>query len=282
MRGDEVGLFGLVGVRHLLRVAARGFGLLELVVLDGDEFRPERLDLLLGRRAHVGRGDDRAQAPAGGDRLQARDADAHDEEPRRGDRAGGRHHHRKRPAIFGRAVDHCAIAAQIGLARQHVHDLSARDPRQKLHGEGCDPSFGHRLDFLTMAIRVHRRDDERAMFDQAKLRRAWPANLEHQIRAERFLGRDEPRARGLIVGVRKASLGASAMLDCDFGSEPDKFLGRLGGCCDAGFAGVRFRRNSNQHETSPANAKLHLTADRPFRSPLAEQSREPPPRPRQP
>ncbi len=89
------------------------------------------------------------------------------------------------------------------------------------------------------------------MFDETQLRRAWPADFEDQIRAERFLGRDEPRARGLILGVRKASLGASAMLDGDFGSEPDKFLGRLGGRCDAGFAGVRFRRNSDQHETFP-------------------------------
>ena len=80
MRGDERRLLGLIGVGHFLGVAAGGFGLLEFLVLDGDEFRAERLDLLLGRRTHVGRGDDRAEAPASRDRLQAGDADAHDEQ----------------------------------------------------------------------------------------------------------------------------------------------------------------------------------------------------------
>ena len=138
MRGDERGLLGLVGVRHFLGVAARGLGLLELLVLDGDEFRAERFDLLLGRRTDVGRGDDRAEPPAGRDRLQAGDADAHDEQPRAGDGAGRRHHHRHRAAVFGRRVDHRAIAGEIGLARQHVHHLRAGDARQQLHREGRD------------------------------------------------------------------------------------------------------------------------------------------------
>ena len=42
MRGDKRGLLGLIAIGHLLGVAARGLGLLEFLVLDGDEFRPER------------------------------------------------------------------------------------------------------------------------------------------------------------------------------------------------------------------------------------------------
>ena len=38
VRGNQRRLLGLIGVRHFLGVAAGGFGLLELVVLDGDEF----------------------------------------------------------------------------------------------------------------------------------------------------------------------------------------------------------------------------------------------------
>ena len=87
-RGDQRRLLGLVGVRHFLGVAAGGLGLLELLVLDGDEFGAERFDLFLGRRPHVGRGDDRAEAARRGDRLQAGDADAHDEDFRRRHGAG--------------------------------------------------------------------------------------------------------------------------------------------------------------------------------------------------
>ena len=61
--------------RELLRVAALG-----LLALHAELEEPgaERLDLLLHRRAHVERGDDGAEPPRGRDRLQARDAGAHD------------------------------------------------------------------------------------------------------------------------------------------------------------------------------------------------------------
>ena len=84
-----------------------------------------------------------------------------------------------------------------------------------------------------------------------KLRRAWPADFEHQIRAERLIRIDEPRARRLIFSVRKSGFGARAMLDCDFRPQSDEFLDRLRGRRDAGFSGVRFGRNSDQHETFP-------------------------------
>src|SRR6185437_3590892 len=89
MGGDQRRLLGLVGVRHFLGVAAGGLGLLELFVLDGDEFGAKRFDLLLGGGAHVSGGDDGAEAARGGDRLQSSDADAHDEGPGGGHGAGG-------------------------------------------------------------------------------------------------------------------------------------------------------------------------------------------------
>ena len=85
--GDECRLLGLIVVGHFLGVAARGLGLLELLVLDGEEFRAERFDLLLGCRPDVCRGDDGAHAARGRDRLQPGDPDAHDECARGGNRA---------------------------------------------------------------------------------------------------------------------------------------------------------------------------------------------------
>ena len=119
--GHQCRLLRLVFRRHLLGVAAGRLGRLEFVVLDRDEFRAERCDLLLGRRPNVGRRHDGAEPPRGGDGLKAGDAGAHDEDLGRRHRAGRRHHHRQRAVIFGGRVDHSLVAGEIGLAGQHVH-----------------------------------------------------------------------------------------------------------------------------------------------------------------
>jgi hypothetical protein len=133
--GHQRRLLFLIGVAHRLGVAGGGLGGLELLVLDRDELGAQALDLLLGRRAHVGGGDHRAQAPRGGDRLQAGDAGAHHEHLGRGDGAGRGHHHRHRPAIDLGRLDHRAVAGEVGLAGQRVHHLGAGDARHEFHGE---------------------------------------------------------------------------------------------------------------------------------------------------
>ena len=102
-----------------------------------------------------------------------------------------------------------------------------------------------------MAIRVHRRDDESPVFETRDFAGVRPADFERQIRAERLIRVDKPRARRLILGVRKSGFGARATLDCDFRAQSDEFLHCLGRRRDAGFSGVRFGRNSDQHETFP-------------------------------
>ena len=103
MRGGQRLLLFLIGRRHFLGIAARGLGLFEFLVLDGDEFGAERFDLLLGRGPHVGRGDDGAEPPRGRNGLQAGDADAHDEGLARRARcpppssSSARHGHIRRP-----------------------------------------------------------------------------------------------------------------------------------------------------------------------------------------
>ncbi len=121
MLGDEGRLLRLVFLGHFLGVAAGGFRGFEFLVLDRDELGAEALDLFLGGRPHVGRSNDGAKTPGGGDGLQAGDARAHDEDLGGRHRAGRGHHHRQRPAIFGGGVDHGAVAGEIGLARQNVH-----------------------------------------------------------------------------------------------------------------------------------------------------------------
>ena len=84
MRSGERRLFRLIAGRHLLGISGRRLGLFEFLVLDGDEFGAKRHNLLFRRRPDVGRGHDGAELARGGDRLQPRDADAHDEDFRGG------------------------------------------------------------------------------------------------------------------------------------------------------------------------------------------------------
>ena len=81
--GHQLGLLLAERVAHLAGIGAGLAG--GLLVLDADEGRAERLDLLLRRRPDVGGRDDGAEAAGRGDRLQPGDAGA----DRRRRRAGG-------------------------------------------------------------------------------------------------------------------------------------------------------------------------------------------------
>src|SRR6185437_5963601 len=66
--GDQRRLLYLILLRHFFGVAAGGLCVLEFLVLDRQELGAQALDLLLGGGAHVGGGDDGAEAARGGDR----------------------------------------------------------------------------------------------------------------------------------------------------------------------------------------------------------------------
>ena len=149
------------------------------------------------------------------------------------------------------------------MARQNVHALGAGYSRQKLHRKRGDAGFRHRANRILMAIGVHRRDHERAGLEMLHFRRVRAADLQNQIRAERFFSRDEPRAGRLILGVGEPRFGACAMLDRDLRPEANEFLDRLRGRRDARFIRVRFRGRSDQHETFPDTVDVRRDG-RPF------------------
>ena len=203
--GDQRRLLGLVGVRHFLGVAARGLGLLELLVLDGDEFGAERFDLLLGGGAHVGRGDDGAEPPRGGDRLQAGDADAHDEGPGGGHRAGRRHHHRQARGRIRRPRRSRRDSRRDWPGRTARPSTCARVMRGiSSIAKAATPALRQRLDLGLMAVGVHgsRRPARRASA-RAISSAFGPAHLQHDVGAER-LGLRRP-ARAPAAGNRRRS-----------------------------------------------------------------------------
>ena len=61
-----------------------------------------------------------------------------------------------------RSLDHRLIAGQVCLARQHIHDLGASDPRDKFKRECREPGPRDLTKRGLIAIGVHQRHDRRA------------------------------------------------------------------------------------------------------------------------
>ncbi len=229
MLAGQDSLLGLILRAHRLGVAARRLGVLELFVLDRQELGAQALDLFLGGRAHIGGGDHRAEPPRRGDGLQTRHAHAHDEDLGGGDGARRRHHHREALAKGVGRLDHRAIAGQIGLGRQHVHDLGAGDARHEFHGEGGDVGALQRLDRILFTIGVQHGDDHGAGLERAGLLRRRAAHLQHDVGAvQHRAGVGLHRGPGLgIVGVRNGRADARPGLDRDGRAQGDQLLHRL-------------------------------------------------------
>jgi len=181
MLGCQRRLLGLIFLRHFLGVAASGLGLFELFVLDSDELRAKRLDLLLHCRPHIGGGDDGTKAARGGDGLEAGNANPHDEHLCRRHCSGGCHHHRQCPVIFAGTVDHRLVAGKVRLRRQHVHHLGTGDARHEFHGKGCHASLSEGGDPGIVAVGVHDGDDGGALFVGLEFGLDWTTNLQNHV-----------------------------------------------------------------------------------------------------
>ena len=248
--GDVLGgqrrLLGLVFLRHFLGVAAGGLGGLELLVLDGEELRAERGDLLLGGGTHVGGGDHRAEAARRGDGLQAGDADAHDEHLGGGHGAGGGHHHRHGAVVDRGAVDDRLVAGEVGLRGQHVHRLGAADARHEFHGEGGDAGLGHGGDRGVVAIGVHGGDDGRARLVALELGVGRPAHLQHDVGLGGVGSLADGGARLGEFVIGDARGGAGAGFDDHREAQPGIPLDRIGRGRDARLTGFDFLRNEDR------------------------------------
>ena len=113
--GQEGCLLFLIGVAHLLGVAAGGLGLLEFLVLNRQEGGAQAFDLLLGGGPYIGGRDHGAQAASCGDGLQTGNARAHHQHLGWTHRSGRRHHQGENLAIDRRAVEHRLVAGQVRL-----------------------------------------------------------------------------------------------------------------------------------------------------------------------
>ena len=209
-------------------------------------FAPRLSTCSLAAGPHVGRRHDGAEPARRRDRLQAGDAGAHDEDLGGRDGAGRRHHHRHGAAIFGGAVDHGAIAGEIGLRGQHVHGLRPGDARHQFHGKRRDAGLGHGGERGVVAERVHDGDDECARLVGGEFGRAGAAHLEHDVGVAHGVGGQDGAGRRIVL-VADAGREAGPRLDRHFGAERLHFLDGFGGRGDPRFGGITFPRNRNAH-----------------------------------
>ena len=173
--GDALGDLDLLPVepalRHRSRVAADAFGSLLLfggLVGHVDELRAQRFDLLLHTRPHVARFDDRAEPLRGRDRLQAGNADAEDHDARGFHGAGRGHQHRQETLVLVSGHEHCLVAGDVRLRREHVHTLRTRRSRRGFEREAREARAGEAVQPVAIE-RVEHADEVGARLHQLQL-----------------------------------------------------------------------------------------------------------------
>ncbi len=249
MFGNQRRLLGLIFLRHLFRIPARGLGLREFVIHHGDEGAAQRFHLFLGGGTNVCCRHNGAQALGGGDGLQARNAHAHNEDTGGRDGACRRHHHRHGAAELGGGIDYGLVACEIGLAGQHVHRLGAADARQHFHCEGGNACIGERGDGFFLGEGRKKRGIDRALLHRGDFIGLGPAHLEDDIgirKRRSGIGR-KGGARRLIIRIRDLGACARAAFDSDIEPKCFELLHRFRRGGNTRFTGAAFLEDGKFH-----------------------------------
>ena len=176
--GHELRLLLLVGVRHLLGVAAEVSACLNSSSSTAMNLAPsEATCSLTAGRTSV------AVTMAPSRRAVAMAWRPATPTPMTNTRAAGtvpaaRHHHRQSALERGSGIDHGLVAGEIRLRRQHVHDLRAGDARHQLHGEQSDAGLGQRIEAFGIGERIEHADQRGALLhrlDDGRGRAAAPS-----------------------------------------------------------------------------------------------------------
>ena len=139
------------------------------------------------------------------------------------------------------AVDHGAIAGEIGLRGQHVHGLRPGDARHQLHGKGRDARLGHGGERRLIAERIHDGDDQRTRLVGGEFSPSvGPAHLEHHIGVVDGVGGDRRRRpphnprHGCRIRCRRRARSP-------LGAQRLHLLDGFGGCGDPRLGGISSR-----------------------------------------
>ena len=245
----ELGLLGgsLLG-RQLAGVAAgagRVDGRLEL-----DELGAQALGLLARLGPDVVGLDHRAEAAGGADRLEPGHADAQDQDVGRLGRPGRGRQEREVAAVGVGRDEHGLVAADVGLRRQRVHRLRARQrARDRVEADRGHAAVGQRLGGL--------RIDERARAGRARPgpARSLPTSAVGRLGdaqdrvgvAVQVVGRDDRRAGLFVRRVGDRRAGAGAALDEDVEPGRLELAEHFGYQGDAPFSGRGLLGDTDLH-----------------------------------
>jgi hypothetical protein len=239
LRFKERPLGGEKRVAHRLGITAAAFpGFLNA---HGQKLGPHGRRLLGDGGPGVENAYHRAEPTRTARRRQPRDAAPDDEHFDGRDAAGGGGLAGHEAGEGGRGFDDGAGAGDVGLRREHVKRLRARQGAwDEVDADGRG-AFGLERGEQARVGGVERRDEDAAVFQQGRLGgRRRRAHLEDDVRAECRLAGGEGRAGGRVGRVGDARARASARLHDD-ALEP-RFQQRgssSGRERDAGLAGVR-------------------------------------------
>ncbi len=213
-------------------------------------FAPRDFDLLFYSGTHVGRGHHCAEPARCRDRLQTRDAHAHDEDLCGGYGSSGRHHHREGTAKSLSRLDHRAVACKIGLRGQNIHHLRAGDARHQLHRERRNTGIGHGFQRGVVAIRIHDGDDECAALVTGEFGGLGAPDLDDDIGVLRGASGDDGSC-SFVFAVGYTRSDASSRFDRHLRAKHLEFLDGVRNGGDARLACIDLFGNCNFHDASP-------------------------------
>ena len=199
------------------------------------EFGPQRFDLLLDRRTHVGGLDHRPQPLGGSDGLQAGHAGPHDEHARGLDGTGGGHQHGHEALIGVGGHQHGLVAGNVGLRGQHVQRLRTGGAGRGFEAEGGEAGGGHGGDVVGIEGIQHA-DDHGTRLETRALGLIGRAHLEQDLGGIERFGTADAGADGHIGLVRNAGPDACTGLHPDFMPGRDELLDCLRRGGHAGFS----------------------------------------------
>ena len=213
------------------------------------ETRAQALHLLLDGRPYVVRFHFRAQPTGSGDRLQAGNAGANDEDFGGGEGAGGRHQHRKHPGQRVGREQHSFVSSDGCHGRQRVHALRPGDPRHELHRQCRGAGLRDRADRVGRSERIGEADHRLAGPQQGELRWNGP-NLQDDVGGREDFGPCGHLRAGLHVsGIGKSRWCSGPLLDdhveAGFFQEGDARRNQR----DPGFPRPGLFRSSHSHGT---------------------------------
>src|SRR5215469_2848169 len=219
---------------------------------------PQAVHLLFGRWAHVIGGSYGSQPTRGGDCLQPRHSGSDDEHACRRDAASCCGQHGKKPRQGIGSRQNRLITTNCAHRRERIHALCSRDAGNQLHRKRSHARVGNLFEHFQRAERSEEADyhlpraEQWEIFLASHVVRTVTKNLNNNIGPSEYSGSIGFDLRALfhIRFIRVSRLFPSSAFEQHLKPCLHQAGNHRGNQGYAAFAGVRFLRNTNNHNSS--------------------------------